>query len=575
MSTFEERTQNYIAQTLEQKTRLINVAAGREKADIVLKNATYVNVFSHELCSGDIALCGGIIAGIGSYAGNTEVDAAGKFVCPGLIDAHIHLESSMVSPEEFARAVVRHGTTTVVCDPHEIANVMGVDGIQYMMEATKALPLDVRFMLPSCVPATDMDESGAKLDYKAIDPLYEDPRVLGLAEMMNYVGVVNASPDTLSRILASQSHNKITDGHAPDLSGEGLNAYVAAGVYSDHECYDLAGALEKLRLGQFIMIREGTAAKNLKALLPLLAPQYASRCMFATDDKHPLDLLNGGHIDYIIKEAVRLGADPLTAIQAASHNAARYFLLNDRGAVAPGYRADLVVFDDFRAFNVLRVYKDGTLAFDGETVRVAPEQIPEALKNAARNTFRVRPVSEKDLAAGTLPLIGVTAGEIVTPNLGTADAADPKNDVLKVALVERHNGTGHIGLGYIQGFGLTRGAIASSISHDSHNIIAIGASDAEIAAAVNRVIGLRGGVCVMDGEKIVGEVPLPVAGLMSDDTLETVNDKLEAAKAAAVSLGAKKGIDPFMTLSFLALPVIPHLKLTTHGVFDVDKWQYA
>ena len=575
MNTSNERTQNFVSQTLDRKLRLINVAAGREKADFVLKNATYVNVFSHELLTGDIAVCDGIIAGIGSYAGNTEVDVSGKFVCPGLIDAHIHLESSMVTPEEFARAVVRHGTTTVVCDPHEIANVMGVDGIKYMLEATKALPLDVRFMLPSCVPATDMDESGAKLDYKAIDSLYENPRVLGLAEMMNYVGVVNASPDCVSQILASQSHHKITDGHAPGLSGEGLNAYVAAGVYSDHECYDLAGALEKLKLGQFIMIREGTAAKNLKALLPLLAPRYASRCMFATDDKHPLDLLNGGHIDYIIKEAIRLGADPLTAVQVASHNAARYFLLNDRGAIAPGYLADMVVFDDFRAFNVLRVYKNGVLAFDGETVRVAPARIPETLKNAAMNTFRARPVSAKDFAAGALPLIGVTAGEIVTPNLGASDAASPEKDILKVALVERHNATGHIGLGYIQGFGLTRGAIASSISHDSHNIIAIGATDADIAAAVNRVIELRGGVCVTDDGKILGEVPLPVAGLMSDDTLETVNDRLEAAKAAAVSLGAKKGIDPFMTLSFLALPVIPHLKLTTHGVFDVDKWQYA
>lgn len=575
METAKERTEETVARRLNDKIRLINVAAGREKADLVLKNASYLNVFSHEFCFGDIAVCDGRIAGIGNYEGETEVDVSGLLVCPGLIDSHIHLESCMVSPSEFARAVVRHGTTTVVCDPHEIANVMGVDGIRYMMEATKNLPLDVHFMLPSCVPATDMDESGAKLDFKAIDGLYADPRVLGLAEMMNYVGVANASPDTLSHILASQAHNKITDGHAPGLSGNALNAYIAAGVYSDHECFDFANALEKLRLGQYIMIREGTAAKNLKALLPLLTPQYADQCMFATDDKHPIDLVNGGHIDYIVKEAIGYGVDPITAVKAASHNAARYFHMNEKGAIAPGYLADFLVFDNFRTFNVLKVYKRGRLVFDGETVDVSPESVPEALRTAARNTFRVNPVTEKDFAAGTLPLIGVTAREIVTPNLGTADSADPEKDILKAALVERHKNTGHIGLGYIKGFGLTRGAIASSISHDSHNIIAIGATDSDIAAAVNRVIELRGGVCVVDNGKILGEVALPVAGLMSDEPLETVNDKLEAAKAAAANLGAEKGIDPFMTLSFLALPVIPHLKLTTHGVFDVDKWQYA
>lgn len=575
METARVRTEDFVTRELEKKTRLINVAAGREKADLVLKNATYLNVFTHEFCFGDIAVCDGIIAGIGSYEGNTETDVSGRFVCPGLIDGHIHLESSMVSPAEFARAVVRHGTTTVVCDPHEIANVMGVDGIKYMMEATKSLPLDVYFMLPSCVPATDMDESGAKLDYTAIDSLYESPRVLGLAEMMNYVGVENASPDTLSHILASQSHGKGIDGHAPGLSGNALNAYIAAGVYSDHECYELGNALEKLRSGQYIMIREGTAAQNLAALMPLLAPDTASRCMFATDDKHPLDLLNGGHIDYIVKKAIALGADPVTAVTIASHNAAQYFRLYDKGAIAPGYKADLLVVDDFRAFNVLGVYKNGKPVSDGKTVRTEPDQIPKDLKNAARHTFRVRPITEADLAAGTLPLIGVTPREIVTPNLGTADSLDPANGILKAVLVERHNNTGHIGLGYAKGFGLTRGAIASSISHDSHNIIAIGASDREIALAVNRVIELQGGVCVADGDKIIGEVALPVAGLMSDEPLETVNDKLEAAKAAAAALGVEKGIDPFMTLSFMALPVIPHLKLTTHGVFDVDRWQYA
>ncbi len=570
-----ETTSEKVARKLGKKQKLVNVAAGRVKADFVLKNATYLNVFSNEFCFGDIAVSDGLIAGVGEYSGERETDARGLFVCPGLIDAHIHLESSMVLPGEFARAVVRHGTTTVICDPHEIANVMGEDGLRFMAEATEGLPLDVHFMLPSCVPATDMDESGAKLDYRALEAWYDHPRVLGLAEMMNYVGVANADPFSISQILASQAHHKKIDGHAPGLSGKMLNAYIAAGVYSDHECDTLENALEKLRLGQFIMIREGTAARNLRALRPLLTQQYEPRLMFASDDKHPADLLNDGHIDYLIKEAIGLGVDPVVAIKAASHNAARYFLMNNKGAIAPGYLADMAVFDNFRSFDVKMVFKRGRLVFDGENVICNPPNIAPELSNAARHTFNIKRVCADDFAAGRLPLMGCAAGEIITENLGFADSASAESDVCKLALFERHKGTGHRGLGYVKGFGLSGGAIASSISHDSHNIICVGLNDGDMAFAVNTLSGLGGGVCVVKDGSLLGCLPLPIAGVMSDDKLENVNALMENAKAAAYGLGVKRGVDPFMTLSFLALPVIPHLKLTTRGMFDVDGWAYA
>ena len=515
-----------------------------------------------------------MIAGIGSYHGSEEVDVSGKFVCPGFIDAHIHLESSMVSPAEFARAVVRHGTTTIITDPHEIANVMGIDGIRYMLEATEDLPVDVHFMLPSCVPATPMDESGCSLDYLAIDPLYEHPRVLGLAEMMNYVGVINGDPEVVSKILASQAHHKKIDGHAPELSGADLNAYIAAGVYSDHESSTYQNALEKLQLGQFIMIREGTAARNLRALLPLLNQQYYSRCMFATDDKHPLDLLQGGHIDYIIREAIACGVDPIIAIKVASHQAARYFLMNNKGAIAPGYLADLVVFDNFRHFNIQEVYKRGRCVFaDGEVLPFDAPAVEPSLSRRAHETFRIAPVTPQQLAAGDLPVIGIVPGEIITQNLGRAAAPDPTHDILKIAVAERHHGTGHIGLGYIKGYGLRQGAVATSFAHDSHNIIAVGADDADLAFAINRIAEMQGGTVVVHESRVIAELPLPVAGLMSTESAEAVEEKLQALKAALKAHGISEDIDAFMTLAFVSLPVIPKLRLNTYGIVDVDAQQ--
>ncbi len=568
-----ETTAQKVARKLDKKLRLIRVARGQEPADLVLKNATYLNVFSNEFCTGDIAVSDGLIAGVGSYSGFTEVDVSGKFICPGFIDAHIHLESSMVSPAEFARAVVRHGTTTVICDPHEIANVSGVDGIRYMLEATEGLPIDVHFMLPSCVPATDLDESGAALDFEAIDGLYDHPRVLGLAEMMNYVGVVNGAPEVVSKILASQAHHKKIDGHAPGLSGAELNAYIAAGVYSDHECSTWQNALEKLRLGQFIMVREGTAARNLRALLPLLNQQYYARCMFATDDKHPNDLLDGGHIDFIIKEAIACGVDPVIAIKVASHHAARYFLMNNKGAIAPGYLADIVVFDDFRDFNIERVYKKGRLVYaGGEVLPFDAPAVPAELTAAVTDTFHMQPVSEASFALDDAPLMGLVNGEILSHNCGRAYKVDAAADVLKLAVLERHHATGHIGLCYVKGYGLKKGAVATSVAHDSHNIIAAGASDADMLLAVQRVKELGGGIVVAEGGRVLAEVALPIAGLIADIPLEEMNAQLEAAKAAAYELGVSRAIDPFMTLSFMALPVIPSLRLTTNGPFDVDKW---
>ncbi|MEG1989196.1 MAG: adenine deaminase, partial [Oscillibacter sp.] len=478
---------------------------------------------------------------------------------------------------EFVKAVLPHGTTTVITDPHEIANVMGSDGIEYMLQATEGLPVDVRFMLPSCVPATPLDESGALLDYRAIDSFYDHPRVQGLAEMMNFVGTINGDEQAVEKIVAAQAHHKKIDGHAPDLVGNDLNAYIAAGVYSDHECHDLEDAIAKLERGQFIMIREGTAARNLEALMPLLCDKYADRCMFCTDDKHPNDLLENGHIDYIVKRAIALGADPITAVKVACHNAARYFLLNNRGAIAPGYLADFVVIDNFQDFKIQQVYKRGERLFADGVLRDFPvPEIEPYLIARAHNTFHLGQLSGEDFAESRpRGVIGMVNGEITTVDAGYSDHIDSVGDVLKIAVVERHKNTHHIGIGYLRGYGLQAGAVATSISHDSHNIIVVGANEADMAAAVNRVVALGGGIVVLKDAKPLAELPLGIAGIMSDDSLAMVNAALETAKQQAFALGVSRGIDPFMTLSFMALPVIPSLRITTRGVFDVNHQTYV
>lgn len=570
----QEIFEQKINRQLAAKQRIIAVAAGREKADLVLKNAKYLNVFSNEFLCGDIAVANGLIAGVGKYDGKTEIDVSGKLVLPGFIDAHIHLESSMVTPAEFAKAVVAHGTTTVITDPHEITNVMGIDGVEYMIQASQNLPIDVHFMMPSCVPATDIDESGAELDCNDIDLYLDNKKVLGLAEMMNYVGVINGDKNVLSKIVTSQAHHKKIDGHAPELSGNDLNAYIAAGVYSDHECSTFENALEKLRKGQFIMIREGTAAHNLKALMPLLTQQYYSRCMFATDDKHPSDLLYGGHIDYIVKQALKNGADPIVALKTATHHAARYFLLNNKGAIASGYLADIVVVNNLEDFNVETVFKRGKLVFDGEVKDFSAPTVDEKLAEKCFDTFHLDSVTPSSFKVdGKLGLIGLVGGELLTRNLGTADKIDVENDILKIACIERHKGTNHIGVGYVKGYSLKSGAVATSVAHDSHNIITVGCNNDDIAVAVNAIKDSKGGIAVVENGKIKALLELPIAGLMSDEPLTTVNEKLENAKSSAYELGADKSIDPFMTLSFLSLPVIPSLRITTKGVFDAENWK--
>ena len=576
MSVPNETYAARIQRKLMKKQYIVNVASGRQKADLVLKNATYVNVFSNELCQGDIAVAKGQIVGMGSYDGEVEVDVSGKIVCPGFIDAHIHLESSLVSPKEFARAVLPHGTTTVITDPHEITNVMGTDGIDYMLQATEGLPIDVRFMLPSCVPATPLDESGANLDYRAIDSFYDHARVQGLAEMMNFVGVVGGDKEVIAKIVAAQAHHKKIDGHAPGIRDKDLAAYIAAGVYSDHECSDMEDAMAKLRNGQFIMVRDGTAAKNLEALVDLLKQPYYDRCMFCTDDKHPIDLLEKGHIDYIIKKAISYGVDPITAVKVACHNPARYFALNNRGAIAPGYLADFAIIDNFENFNVEMVFKKGVLTCkNGEVQSFPTPKIDEYLEQRAHDTFHVAHLNAEDFHdERPRGVIGLVPGEIVSTDNGYASTVDVEKDILKIAVVERHKNTHHIGLGYIQGYGLKSGAVATSISHDSHNIIVVGTNEEDMAFAANRIVENCGGITVVEDGKVLGEVVLEIAGLMSDDSLVTVNNKLEIAKEQAFRLGVSRGIDPFMTLSFMSLPVIPTLRLTTRGVIDVIKQQY-
>lgn len=565
-----------INRKLAKKTHMIEVASGRCPADLVLKNASYVNVFSNEICHGDIAVADGLIVGIGQYHGINECDMSGKIVLPGFMDAHIHLESAMVAPSEFVKAVLPHGTTTVVTDPHEIANVMGTDGIEYMLQATEGLPVDVYFMLPSCVPATPLDESGASLDYRAIDSFYDHPRVQGLAEVMNSFGVIHNDSEVISKIVAAQAHHKKIDGHAPDLAANDLNAYITAGIYSDHECYNVQDALAKLERGQFIMIREGTAAHNLDALLPLLTPKYYDRCMFCCDDKHPSDLLEKGHIDYIVKRAIEQGVDPIIAVKVASHNAARYFALNNRGAIAPGYLADFAIIDNFQDFHVQKVFKRGILMYDDTRLtELDAPAVDDYLAGQAHNTFHVKKLTADDFAdVRPRGVIGIIPGELVTKDCGYASSIDAENDILKIAVIERHKNTNHVGIGYISGYGLKSGAVATSISHDSHNLIVVGTNEADMAAAANHVIEKHGGIAVVNDGALVGEVILEIAGLMSEQPLEAVNANLEAAKNAAFTLGVHSGIDPFMTLSFMSLPVIPAIRLTTRGVIDVITQKY-
>ena len=567
----------------------VAAATGSKKAELVLKNAQIVNVFTQSVETGDIAIEGGYIVGIGNYEGITEKDLGGAYVCPGFLDGHIHIESSMTSPGEFERAVVPHGTIAVITDPHEIANVAGTAGIRFMMQSAQKLDLDVYFMLPSCVPATDLDESGAELLARDLEPFYADEKVLGLAEMMNAFGVTHGDKGCFEKLVQARSLKKAIDGHAPALSGKELNAYVTAGIRSDHECSDFEEAKEKFARGQWIMIRQGTAAKNLKALMGMFEDPYYQRCLLVTDDKHPGDLIRIGHIDAIIREAVSMGADPIRAIRMGTLNAAAYFGLHDMGAVAPGYKADLAVFDDLRTLNVKQVYKGGKLvAENGKMLHQKENNTDWSTKTKERefNTFHRVPITGEELqlkeTTGTHQrVIDMVAHELITKERieewkelpGVAPGVDISRDIVKLAAIERHKNTGHVGLVFLGKYGLKKGAVATSIGHDSHNLVIAGVTDEDMVLAGNRVIENGGGLAIALEGKVLADLPLPIGGLMADEPVEVVDEKLEHMKKLSVELGISEDIDAFMTLAFISLPVIPKLRLNTYGVVDVEKHQ--
>ena len=564
--------------------KLIAVAAGRAVPDLVVKGGRIANTFTAEIIEADIAVSDGFIAGIGSYDGPQVFDARGRIVCPGFIDGHIHLESTMLSPPELARAVIPHGTTAIVADPHEIANVLGQRGIRFLLDASEGLPLDVYFTLPSCVPATPLETSGYTLKAADLLAFKNEPRIVGLAEVMNYPAVIVAEDFILEKIAAFA--DLAVDGHAPLLAGKELNAYVAAGIRSDHECTALEEAREKLRRGMHIMIREGTLAKNMKALLPLVTPRTVQHFSLVSDDLHPSDLLERGHLDHLLNHAIKAGMDPLPALMTVTINTARYFGLKDKGAISPGYRADMAIISSFDPTEVHSVIKDGRVVFDkGALTDDMPPLSPVSYRVAdltAMNMSSLTPDAFSIPVRGKrIRVIGLIPNEILTRNLtleiphreGIFET-DFARDLLKIAVVERHHKTGNIGLGMVQGFGLRRGAIASSVAHDSHNIVCVGVSDNDMHTAVNAVADMKGGLVVTEGGKVKARLPLPIGGLMSNAPLAEVARGWEGVRQAAKSLGCALE-EPFMALSFLALPVIPELKITDRGLVDVSQFRHV
>jgi adenine deaminase len=555
----------------------LSAARGDQIADLVLRNARLINVISGEIYPTDIVVSGRYVVGLGEgYRGQHEIDLEGRYVCPGFIDAHVHIESSLVTPPQFARAVLPHGVTTVITDPHEIANVLGLEGMRFMLERAKNGPMSMFIMVSSCVPATDMETSGARLDAGDIEPLLSHKWVLGLAEVMNYPGVAHGEPDMLEKI--GLFAHKALDGHCPGMTGRLLNAYVTAGIQSEHECTTVDEAREKLRAGMTIFIREGTATRNLLPLLPLITPENHTSICFCTDDRVPASLLDDGSIDYMIRVATEHGIDPLMAIRMGTINTARHFGLKKHGAVTPGRYADLVVFSDLQNLVPEMVFRGGQLvAQDGATLTNTPELRPYDL----RSTMNVHSAA-LDLKIAALGdrvrVIGAIGDQIVTDHLiedvaivdGYA-VADTARDLLKFTVIERHRATGNIGRGFVKGFGLQRGAIAGTVAHDHHNLTVIGADDASMRNAVGAVIDMGGGLVVADGETIIARLALPVAGLMSEAPIEDVRRDYDALTAAAHNLGS--GLpDPFMTMSFMGLEVIPKLKLTDVGLVDVEQF---
>ena len=553
---------------------------------LLLSGGTVVNVFTDELIRTNVLIGGDTILGVGDYSesdADAVCDVSGKWICPGFTDGHIHIESTLLTPAELTKAALPHGTTAIVADPHEIANVAGTVGIRFMLEMSEGLPMQVYIMLPSCVPAMPLDESGAELLAADLEPLYAHPRVLGLAEVMNYPGVIAGADYVMDKIRAAKAAGRIIDGHAPLLTGKALDCYLAAGIESDHECSTFAEALERVQKGQWVMIRQGTAARNLDALLPLFAEPYSRRCLLVTDDKHPEELLRDGHIDAIIRRAVQHGRSPLTGIRMATLQAAQYFGLRGQGAVAPGYRADLLVLDSLEEVRVGRVFAAGRLAAENGICRefAAPVYSDSVRWDRVLHSFRLRQLSAADFhitpQPGKCRVIGLIPGQLLTEELhetldlsGSGNGIDLSRDILKLAVIERHGRTGHRGLGFIRGIGLKSGAIAGSVSHDSHNLIVIGTNDADMAAAANRILENGGGFVCTENGKVAAELPLPVAGLMSSADAKTVAEQNDALNLAVHARGVPEAVAPFMNMAFVSLTVIPHIKMTTHGLCDVD-----
>lgn len=557
---------------------ILRAARGDSPVDLLLANARVVDVFTGEVREASVAVHGGLVVGFGEREAREVLDLGGRHLAPGLMDGHVHLESSMVTPGEYARAVVPRGTTTVIADPHEIGNVCGAAGIDFLRAGNAVSPLEIRVMLPSCVPATDMETSGARLEAADLERLFEREGVLGLGEVMDFPGVVRGDARVLAKLRAAGS--RPVDGHAPGLSGPDLHAYVAAGIGSDHECTNAAEALEKLRLGMRLMLREGSVTRDLEALVPAVTPWTLRRCLLVTDDREPEDLLREGHMDFLVRKAVRLGLDPVAALTMATLNTAEYFGLRNVGAVAPGHFADLVVLDDLRECRVDLVFKRGRLVARGG--RPLWDRVPQdlggvgssvALGGVSEESFRIPAAGTRARVIELVPDQIVTRHAVeVAPLRDGRVVADPGRDLLKLAVLERHHGSGGVGLGLVRGFGLQRGALASTVAHDSHNLVVVGADDASMLLAVREVERMGGGLVAAADGQVLARLPMPVAGLMSDRPLEEVDEAVQALHAAARSLGARPG-RPYMALAFLALPVVPALKLTDLGLVDVERFE--
>jgi adenine deaminase len=585
--------------------RKINFAKGQGKVDLLVKNAKIVNVFSGEVHQADVAIADGIFVGFGGegeeeYDTKNLYDAQGRYMSPGLIDGHIHIESTFLSPREFCNVVAPHGTSAVICDPHEIANVLGLNGIDYLLQSSLGLPVKFYFMMPSCVPATQMETSGAAILDKDIREYMDryPELVIGLAEMMNYPGVIYEDKEILSKLIAVGSRPK--DGHAPLLSGKSLNAYLIAGMGSDHECTNLKEAIEKLRKGMHIMIRQGTHEKNLQDLIPLINDFNSFAVSLVSDDRDPIDLKENGHLDYLVRTAISFGLPPIRAIQMASINTARYFGLNNIGAIAPGFRADFILLDDLESFRISEVFLGGKRIDNGYVNRIKNEadfvlnsnNNNSSSSSFLQNTMYIKSISDSNMfviptnstsTSSCLQVIGVIPGQIITEkriipakiDKKNGAVADTQRDLAKLAVIERHHRTGNIGLGFVQGLGLERGAIASSVAHDSHNIVVAGMNDNDMLIAVRYISSIGGGLAVAENGYITASLPLPIAGLMSNQSIESVISNLTGLNQACLKLGNNVIKDPFMLLSFLSLSVIPSLKLTDKGLVDVDKFRFT